>query len=353
MANLSRVQSGRVDFKEKQLRDKLAILEITVLVERTMQRPHAFTEHISMDLDAVRIYVKVAELASFTRAAEQLGLPKARVSTCVQQLEAQLGTRLLHRTTRTVRMTPDGEQFLERGKDLLADADGLQAMFQQAPSALRGRLRIDLPTNVACTIVIPRLPEFMAAHPQLEVELSTTDRRVNLVHEGFDCALRIGTLSDSGLVARPLGELPLVNCASPGYLKLHGTPLTLDDLDRHRLVHYSQGLDATASGWEYLDSDSGRYRLKPMGGVLMVNSTDAYKAACLAGLGLIQAPLGGMQPLIDQGLLVEVLPGFKGEPMPVSLLYPHRRNLPLRLQAMLAWLAEMMAPHLDVRRESF
>jgi DNA-binding transcriptional LysR family regulator len=298
-----------------------------------------------MEINALRIFVKVAELASFTQAAEQLGMPKARVSTTVQQLEAQLGTRLLQRTTRVVRLTPDGEQFCERSKALLADAEELQSLFQQAPSALRGRLRIDLPMALARNVIIPQLPVFLAAHPQLQVDLSTTDRRVDLVHEGFDCVVRVGMLQDSGLVARPLGTLSLVNCASPAYLKAHGTPRTLEDLTHHQLVGYSPTLGGTASGWEYRDGD--RYRFHAMHSVITVNNSDAYQAACLAGLGIIQAPLFGVRPLIEQGLLVEVMPAFRGEPMPVSLLYPHRRHLPRRLQAMMSWLTDVLAPCLD------
>ena len=295
-----------------------------------------------MDLEILRIFVKVAELASFTRAAEMLGIPKARVSTSVQQLEAQLGVRLLHRTTRAVHITQDGEQFLERCKELLAGAEELQTMFHQAPSALRGRLRVDMGIAFARDIVIPKLPDFLAAHPQLEMELSTTDRRVDLVHEGFDCVLRVGNLRDSGMVARHLGVLPLINCASPAYLKMHGTPRTLEDLDSHKLVRYSSVLGGAPLGWEYLDGST--YRFRNMPGVITVNNTDAYRAACLAGLGLIQAPCTGVGPLLEQGLLVEVLPEFKGEPMPVSLLYPHRRNLSKRLLAFMTWLTQVVEP---------
>ncbi|MDM0056003.1 LysR family transcriptional regulator [Variovorax fucosicus] len=298
-----------------------------------------------MDFALLQTFVKVAELGSFTRAAEQLGLPKSRVSTSVQQLEAQLGTRLLHRTTRTVRVTPDGEQFLERGKALLADAEELQALFQQTPSSLRGRLRVDLPTGLARSVVIPRLPEFLAAHPLVEIELSTTDRRVDLVHEGFDCVLRVGQLQDSGLVARRLGHLSQVNCASPAYLAQYGTPRTLEDLARHRLVRWASSPGGAVSGWEYHDGE--RYRVLEMQGVITVNHTDAYQTACLAGLGLIQAPRFGAMSSLDAGLLVEVMPGFTGEPMPVSLLYANRRNLPKRVQALMDWLAEVLAPHLD------
>ena len=169
-----------------------------------------------MDLHELRIFATVAELASFSRAAEQLGLAKGRVSTAVQQLEAQVGTRLLQRTTRSVRLTPDGERFLDRCKELLTEAEQLQAMFQPASTGLTGRLRIDLPNRLARDLVLPRLPEFLAAHPLLEIGISTTDRRVDLVHEGFDCVLRVGALVDSDLVARPLGLLRHAQRREPG-----------------------------------------------------------------------------------------------------------------------------------------
>ena len=300
-------------------------------------------------LDSLQIFVRVAELSSFTQAADRLGMPKARVSTTVQQLESLLGTRLLHRTTRRVQMTQDGQVFYERCKDLLADMDELQAMFQHGQQALRGRLRVDMPTLIARDQVIPRLPAFLAGHPQLDIELSSTDRRVDLVREGFDCVLRVGPLADSGLVARPLGQLRQVNCASPAYLAQHGTPQTLSDLAAHRLVHYVPTLGAKSAGWEY--HSEGRDRSIAMPGVLTVNSTEAYQAACLAGLGLIQAPAAAMTSLIEQGLLVEVLPQHRAPSMPVSLLYANRRNLPQRVQVFMAWVAQILTPYLDAGRE--
>lgn len=296
-------------------------------------------------LEAMQTFIRVAELASFTRAADSLGIPKASASTAVQQLEATLGTRLLHRTTRKVQMTHDGLAFYERCKDLLTDVDEVQAMFQQGEQSLRGRLRVDMSGGVARLFVLPRLPEFTQAHPLLELELSSTDRLVDLVREGFDCVLRVGPLVDSSLVARPLGAFRIINCASPAYLKRHGTPKTLDDLATHQLIHYVSTLGARSPGWEYPDGNG--YASLPMSGSITVNNSDSYTAACIAGLGLIQAPAAGLQPLIDAGKLVEVMPDYLAEPMPVSLLYANRRNLPRRVQTFMTWMTQVLTPHLD------
>jgi DNA-binding transcriptional LysR family regulator len=291
-----------------------------------------------MDLEALTIYARVAELASFTKAAEQLGLQKARVSTSVQALEAELGTRLLQRTTRSVRMTPDGEAFYERCKLLLADLDELGTLFQQAPASLSGRLRVDMPTGMARDVVVPRLGEFLDAHPQIDLELSATDRQVDLVSEGFDCVVRVGVLQSSGLIARRIGRLPMLNYASPAYLAKHGTPMTLDDLDAHHLIHYARTLGNKSPGWEYFDGT--RWRFKPMRGAITVDNAQAYQAACAAGLGLIQVPA-----MVNPYDLVEVLPALVAEPMPVSLLYAHRAGSK-RLQAWMAWLTSVLAPRL-------
>lgn len=300
-----------------------------------------------MQFDELRMFERVAVLGSFTRAAEHLGLAKGRVSAAVQQLESSVGTRLLQRTTRQVKLTPDGEAFLGRCQELLADAEQLHAMFQPAASGLQGRLRIDLPATLARELVIPRLPEFLAAHPLLEVALSTTDRRVDPVQEGFDCVLRVGTLHDAELVARPLGHMAMCNLASPAYLRRHGMPRTLADLADlagHRLVHYAGNLSLQGAGFEHVED--GVPRLLPMRSSLVVNGTDAYQAACLAGLGIIQAPVHGTRALVQAGQLVPLLPQHTAPAMPVSLLYPHRRHLAPRVQAVLQWLAQLVSPWL-------
>lgn len=293
-------------------------------------------------LEAMGIFIRVTEMASFTQAASSLGLPKASVSGAVKQLENLLGTQLLHRTTRKVQLTQDGLSFYERGKDLLADMDELQSMFQHGDAEISGRLRVDMSGGVAKNIVIPQLASFLEAHPHIELELSSTDRRVDVVREGFDCVLRVGTLADSSLVARPVGRFRLVNCASPAYLKRYGTPKSLDDLARHRLVSYVPLLGARSGGWEYMEGKESRNL--EMACALTVNNAESYQAACLAGLGLIQAPEAGVRHLIKEGKLREVLPQFQATPMPVTLLYANRRHLPSRVRVFMEWLAGVMQP---------
>lgn len=289
-------------------------------------------------LRSLTLFTRVAELESFTAAARSLGVPKATASIAVQQLETRLGARLFHRTTRRVRLTQDGEQFYERCKDLLSDAEELGTMFQKTDQALSGRIRVDMSTPMARTRVIPLLGGFLDSHPGVEVELGSTDRAVDLVREGYDCVVRVGPVSDSGLVARKLGELELVNCASPRYLRRYGTPRTLDDLKKHQVVHYVGTLGQKPPGWEYFH-DGGWHEL-PMRGRVTVNNAEAFMAACLAGLGLVQAP---RNEHLKTGRLVEVLPRYRAQPMPVTLLYPHRRQLSRRVRAFMDWLAEALS----------
>ncbi|MFT3734790.1 MAG: LysR family transcriptional regulator [Rhodocyclaceae bacterium] len=297
-------------------------------------------------LDAMQIFVRVAELASFTQAADSLGLPKASVSGAVQTLEARLGTRLLHRTTRRVQLTQDGQVFYERAKDLIVDMDELRNLFRQDQGQLRGRLRVDMPLRLARDFVIRRLPEFLAEHPELEVELSSTDRRVDLVREGFDCVLRVGALSDSSLVARHIGEYRMMNVVSPDYIARFGTPQSLDDLAAHRLIHYVPVLGARSGGFEHVDAD-GMVRQIVMPGALTVNNSDAYVAACLSGLGIAQIPQAGLDALLEGGHLLQVLPAHRAPAMPIHLLYANRRHLPRRVQVFMAWLTQIMSERLS------
>lgn len=294
----------------------------------------------------MHIFARVAELSSFSQAAASLGMPKARVSTTVQQLEARLGARLLHRTTRKVELTHDGRAFYERCKDALTDIDELQSMFQAA-GELRGRVRIDMTGAVARNAVFPRLPELLAAQPLLEIEIGGSERRVDLVREGYDFVLRSGEVVDPALIARPIAELIQVNCASPAYLRTHGQPERLEDLDRHLIVHYATSFGARPDGFDYVAD--GEERTVAMRGALTVNNADSYQAACLAGLGIVQAPLIGVRDHLDTGRLVEVLPRHRARPLPLNLLYVSRRNLPQRVRYVMDWIAGIVGAYVAER----
>lgn len=298
-------------------------------------------------LQTLSIFTRVAEMESFTAAAKSLGLPKATASNAVQQLEARLATRLLHRTTRRVHLTHDGAAYYERCKDLLADADELDAMFQKSGASLAGRIRVDLSTRLARFTVIPALPAFLAAHPSLQLELGSTDRLVDLVREGYDCVVRAGALAESGLVVRRVGEFQGINCASPAYLRKHGKPKSLRDLERHHLVHYVGTLGGKPDGWEY--EEDGVWKELPMRGQITVNNAEAYVAAAVAGLGLIQTPRTSLEEELRTGRLVEVLPKLRARPMPVSILYPHRRQLSRRVRVFMEWLEALLKKQKSLR----
>lgn len=171
-----------------------------------------------------RVFVQVAEMGSFIRAAHVLEVPRASVSAAVQQLETQLGVRLLHRTTRQVRLTADGEQLLERLRPLLAEVEDIDQSFQASQRQASGRLSVDVPSRIARRLIAPALPSLLRRHPHLQLVLGSADRAIDLVQEGVDCAVRVGDLHDSSLVMRPLGHIALINCASPAYLSEYGHP---------------------------------------------------------------------------------------------------------------------------------
>ncbi|RON71430.1 LysR family transcriptional regulator [Pseudomonas fluorescens] len=291
-------------------------------------------------LELLRTFVRVSELSSFTLAGENLGLPRSTVSEHVQALEALLGTRLLQRTTRKVQATQDGLVLYERSKDLLSHMDEIESLFRQDEASLVGRIRIDMPNILARRVVMPRLPQFMDRHPNLELEISSTDRRVDLLSEGFDCVVRVGAQPDQSVVARHLCDVSMINCASPAYLERYGVPQTLEDLAQHRLVHYVGVLGSRSEGFVY--EENGQIRRVAMAGSVTVNSTDAYEAACLGGFGIVQVPNTGLHSYLQTGELVAVLPQFNAPAMGVSLLYARQRHLPLRVRAFMDWLGEVI-----------
>ncbi|KKF38418.1 LysR family transcriptional regulator [Hafnia alvei] len=292
-------------------------------------------------ITAMQVFISVAELSSFSRAADRMGLPKGAVSGAIQQLENHFGTQLLHRTTRKVTLTQDGQRCYARCQDVLADIEELEGMFRTSNAPLSGRLRVDMPSGLAKIVVQQGLAAFLSAHPDLELELSSSDRRVDLIQEGFDCVVRVGTLQDSGLIARPLGQLQMVNCASPAYLEKQGCPQTAADLQRHHLIHYQSAQGAPRDKFTYV-MPQGDIQAVDMQGALTVNSTESYSAACIAGLGIIQVPIIGVREALQAGTLVSILEHLPAPAMPVSLLYPHRRNLAMRVQVFMDWMSEVI-----------
>ena len=299
-------------------------------------------------LALLRTFVRVTEVNSFTLAAESLGLPRSTVSEQIRALERLLGTRLFNRTTRRMQATQDGALLYARSKDLLSGMDEIESLFRADDAELAGRLRVDLPTMMARRVIIPALPAFLARFPRLEVEISCTDRQVDLLREGFDCVMRIGALSDLDVVARAIGQLSMCNCASPDYLARHGVPSRLEDLAGHQLVHYVRNLGARSPGFEY--ERDGELHYQAMAGVVTVNNAEAYSAACLAGLGLIQVPAVGVSEHLAQGNLVTVLHPWQARAMPVSLLYARQQHVPRRVQAFMNWLTMLLASQVDPSR---
>lgn len=291
-------------------------------------------------IDALRAFVRVVDCESFTRAAETLRMPRSSVSTAIQGLEARLGTALLQRTTRRVALTPDGAAFHERCLRLLADYEEAETLFRGGSPA-QGRLRVSVPGRIGRLILAPAVPDFFARYPDLELDFGIEDRPVDLVEGGFDCAVRVGGVGDESLVARPIGDLVLVNCASPAYLARHGTPRDAADLPRHMAIGYASPSSGRVAEWEYVEAGGARRIALPR--QVTVNSAETYIACCLAGLGLIQVPAYDVRPHLERGELVEVMPDMRAEPMPLAFVYPHRSRLSRRLRVFMDWAGGVFA----------
>lgn len=291
-------------------------------------------------IDLFRIFTRVVECSSFTRAADTLGLPRSSVSAAVIELEERVGARLLHRSTRRVSPTQDGAAFYDRCLRVIADVEETESLFRRSDAKPSGKLKADVPGRIGRLIIAPALPAFLDQFPDIDVDLGVTDRAVNLVEDSVDCVLRVGPLVDSGLIARPIGKLPLINVASPDYLSRYGALRTPADLDRHWAVNYASPSTGRIEPWEWMEN--GDLRSLPMRGRVTVNSAEAYIACCVAGLGLIQNPAYDLLRHLEAGELVEVMPDYRAEPLQMTLLYPHRRHLSRRVQVFADWLQALL-----------
>jgi DNA-binding transcriptional LysR family regulator len=283
--------------------------------------------------DAMRVFARIVERRSFTRAAEDLGLPRATVTEAIKAMEARLGVRLLQRTTRHVSPTLDGEAYYGRCLQLIADLEDAENAF--AGTKPRGLLRVDVHGTFGGHHLVPRLPEFIAAYPDIELHLSEGDRFVDLVREGVDCVIRVGVLQDSDMIARRLGMLEEVTCASPAYCERRGVPRSLKDLAGHSMVGFRSSATGTVMPLEFRVGASLRTMMLPAN--MTVAGAETYTAAAVAGLGLIQAPRYRMQRYFSSGELVPLLEEFPPSPSPVSILYPRAKQLSPRLRAFIDW----------------
>ncbi|MBY4870630.1 LysR family transcriptional regulator [Burkholderia anthina] len=290
---------------------------------------------------AMRIFTRIVEMNSFTRAAHALGISRATATRTVQELEAALGMPLLVRTTRALRTTPEGDAYYQRCRRITADVDELEASLRNAARHPSGPLRVELPGSVAGAIVLPALGTFHARHPELVLLLGVSGRAADLIGDAVDCSIRLGALPDSSLVARPLGALERVTCASPAYLERRGVPHSLDALAGHRAVNGAFASGQRAAELEF--AMDGAVRKIRLDGVVSVDDEHAYLSCGVHGLGLIQPPRVVAQPLIDAGRLREVLPRWRPGAVPVSAVYAKRRHVSPGVRAFVDWIAERFA----------
>jgi len=295
-------------------------------------------------LDVMRLYTRIVDRGSFTLAAQDLEVPRSTATQVIKELEIRLGVRLLQRTTRSVRSTLDGEAYYQRCVAILGEIEDAESAFRDAKP--RGLLRVDVHGTLARHFVLPALPTFLAEYPELQLQMSEGDRLVDLVREGIDCVLRVGDLQDGAMIGRRVAMLTEVTCASPGYLARHAVPATLGDLDGHIAVAFMSSATGAALPLEFTVEGVSRNLVLPA--TVTVAAAESYVAAARLGLGLIQVPYYHVAADLAAGTLVEILPQHRPSPTPVSLLYPHRRQLSLRVRVFIDWLAREFAKHPEV-----
>lgn len=291
-------------------------------------------------IELFRIFLRVSDHGSFIRAAETMNRPTSTISTAIRELESRLETRLFHRTTRRVSLTSDGIAFYTRCQVVVQDVEEAENLFRQASGQVTGKIKIDVPGRVGRCIVIPALPDFFSQYPAIQIEMGVTDRSINLVEEGTDCAVRVGLLDDSGMVARRAGYLKVINVASEAYISTYGLPESPQQLDKHFAVGYSSPTNGRRERWEWVQD--GEVFTTQVNSLLTVNNAEAYITGCAVGMGMIQIPEYDVRHLLSAGTLRELMAEYRPRQLPVSILYPHRRHLSRPLQLFIAWLEPLL-----------
>lgn len=289
---------------------------------------------------AMRMFTRVVELRSFTRAAESLGVPKATLSANIQELEGLLCVKLLNRTTRQVSPTTDGAAYYDNALRLLQDLEETEASLTHAVTTARGRLRVDASAS-ARDIIIPELPAFFERYPDIQLELGCSDRPVDLVQENVDCVIRSGDIVEHSLTGRKIGEFQNITCGTPGYFARHGRPQTVADLEEHVFINYFSSRTGKMRNCVF-EKDGARITHRGKHQVAL-NDGEAYIRAGIAGLGLFQTARHSVQAYINVGIVEQVLQDYSADTTIFHLLYPPNRHLTAKVRVFSEWVAAVFS----------
>jgi LysR family transcriptional regulator for bpeEF and oprC len=299
-------------------------------------------------LKAMQAFVRIVEANSYTKAAETLDLPRAALTATIKKLEAFLGTQLLQRTTRRLSLTPDGADYFRKCLEILQAVEEAEGTYRgQGGGQPRGKLRVELPGTFGRHAVVPHIADFCRAYPEVDLVLSLNERVQDLTEQGLDCSLRVGVLQDSSMIARPLGGMRCLTCASPAYLAAHGVPQAWTDLGAHRGVMHFSGRTGRPYDWDFVVD--GSVMITAIQGAIAVNDAEANVSFALQGLGLAQVAAYQVRDQLASGALVEVLADTPPAPMPISLLYPQGRMSSPRLRVFADWLAALLRRDPDLQ----
>jgi LysR family transcriptional regulator for bpeEF and oprC len=301
-------------------------------------------------LQAMQLFARVVETGGLTRAADSLQLPKATATTLIQQLEASLGVKLLNRTTRKVSVTTDGAAYYPSCLAILALVRETEESLGQRHASPQGLLRVEVPTLIARLVIVPALPDFFARYPDIQLELGCSERRADLIEEGIDCAVWIGELEDSTMIARRIGLLYFGTCAAPSYLAAHGQPHHPDELTAHRCInHFSP---RTGKIFEWVFAKNGVRTQTLLRGHIALDDENSYVAAAEAGLGVAQIPAFVLKEAMERGSLELLLGDWFAEPAPLNVVYPQNRHLSVKIRVFVDWVAELFSEHDGIQLRS-
>lgn len=291
------------------------------------------------DFSAISVFVRVVEAKSFSAAAQHLEMTPSGVSRAISRLEESLGARLFFRSTRSLRLTDDGSAFYARCKEILADLTEATEALGYARTKPAGKLRVAASSAVGRSAIIPNLVEFERRYPDIRLELTMCDYPFDLNEEGFDCAIRMGELADSSLIARKIGHFSNVLCAAPAYLERHGTPGSIDDLKTHRTINFVYPTTGKPYQWQF-DTPGGRVGVD-VDAHMLINDGESVIQAAVAGLGIIQTPHCLAANALAKGQLEIVMPDTISTGSNLWIVYPQKRHLSARVQAFIEWTSEL------------